>query len=283
MQTSPDFCRGRQSRHLSRAAEALQADQSTVSRKVARLEQEVGVLLFERIGRTSASPRPDGGWWARRTHPRRPSRCHRRGRGAVAAESGGSASPSCTRSGLAGFRSGSRGSSRATRRSASPRGGTTAEVMSGVWAVLRTSASSGPATGVVDLEIHPLFRERVAVVVRSPPLVGRSSCTLEDVAGEPLILPRSRSGLRESSTLPSRLRDSPPASPMRATTSRSSGPGRGRPGDDPHADAASGADTGRGHPASRSTYRAYHGPAGIGDAPCLPPPTSSPAAHRRGK
>ena len=37
--------------HLSRAAEALQADQSTVSRKVARLEQEVGVLLFERIGR----------------------------------------------------------------------------------------------------------------------------------------------------------------------------------------------------------------------------------------
>ena len=37
--------------HLGRAAEALQADQSTVSRKVARLEQEVGVLLFERIGR----------------------------------------------------------------------------------------------------------------------------------------------------------------------------------------------------------------------------------------
>src|SRR5580704_585703 len=37
--------------HLSRAAEALQADQSTVSRKIARLEQEVGVLLFERIGR----------------------------------------------------------------------------------------------------------------------------------------------------------------------------------------------------------------------------------------
>src|SRR5450759_3421112 len=37
--------------HLGRAAEALHADQSTVSRKVARLEQEVGVLLFERIGR----------------------------------------------------------------------------------------------------------------------------------------------------------------------------------------------------------------------------------------
>src|SRR5438445_13741305 len=38
--------------HLGRAAEVLQADQSTISRKVARLEQEVGVPLFERIGRS---------------------------------------------------------------------------------------------------------------------------------------------------------------------------------------------------------------------------------------
>src|SRR5476649_2103037 len=38
--------------HLGRAAEALQADPSTVSRKIARLEQEVGVPLFERIGRS---------------------------------------------------------------------------------------------------------------------------------------------------------------------------------------------------------------------------------------
>src|SRR6202011_5758546 len=38
--------------HLGRAAEMLQADQSTISRKIARLEQEVGVPLFERIGRS---------------------------------------------------------------------------------------------------------------------------------------------------------------------------------------------------------------------------------------
>ena len=38
--------------HLGRASEALQADPSTVSRKIARLEQEIGVPLFERIGRS---------------------------------------------------------------------------------------------------------------------------------------------------------------------------------------------------------------------------------------
>src|SRR5271165_5305248 len=38
--------------HLGRAAEVLQTDQSTVSRKIARLEDEVGVPLFERIGRS---------------------------------------------------------------------------------------------------------------------------------------------------------------------------------------------------------------------------------------
>ena len=32
--------------HLGRAAEALQNDQSTVSRKIVRLEHEVGVPLF---------------------------------------------------------------------------------------------------------------------------------------------------------------------------------------------------------------------------------------------
>ena len=37
--------------HLGRAAEALHADQSTVSRKVASLEQEVGVLPCGRLRR----------------------------------------------------------------------------------------------------------------------------------------------------------------------------------------------------------------------------------------
>src|ERR1017187_10977040 len=38
--------------HLGRASETLQQDPATVSRKIARLEEEVGVPLFERIGRS---------------------------------------------------------------------------------------------------------------------------------------------------------------------------------------------------------------------------------------
>src|SRR5216684_4159856 len=38
--------------HLGHAAEALGAEQSTVSRKIARLEEEVGVALFERVRRS---------------------------------------------------------------------------------------------------------------------------------------------------------------------------------------------------------------------------------------
>src|SRR5579872_2680272 len=38
--------------HLGKAAETLGADPSTVSRKISRLEEEVGVPLFERIGRS---------------------------------------------------------------------------------------------------------------------------------------------------------------------------------------------------------------------------------------
>src|SRR5260370_35762628 len=38
--------------HLGRASEALHLDQSTVSRKIARLETSLGVPLFDRIGRS---------------------------------------------------------------------------------------------------------------------------------------------------------------------------------------------------------------------------------------
>src|SRR5260370_37654018 len=38
--------------HLEHAAEALGAEQSTVSRKIARLEEEGGVALFERVRRS---------------------------------------------------------------------------------------------------------------------------------------------------------------------------------------------------------------------------------------
>ena len=76
--------------------------------------------------------------------------------------------------------------------------GTAAEVVSGVVAGDFDLGIVGPPPNVPDLEIHPLFRERVAAVVPAAHrLVGRSSCTLEDLAREPLILPRSRSGLRK--------------------------------------------------------------------------------------
>src|ERR1019366_9237697 len=44
--------------HLGRAAEALQNDQSTVRRKIARLEHEVGVPLSDRIGRSTPLTKP---------------------------------------------------------------------------------------------------------------------------------------------------------------------------------------------------------------------------------
>jgi LysR family transcriptional activator of glutamate synthase operon len=173
--------------HLSRAAEALQADQSTVSRKIARLEQEVGVLLFERIGRNirlTQAGRRLVGRAERILDDLRDAIAE--AEGAVAAESGRVCVAFLHTVGarwlperLARFLE----SYPAVRFTLEE--GTTAEVMAGVLG------------GDYDLGIHPLFRERVAVVVpANHRLVGRSSCTLEDVAGEPLILPRSRSGLR---------------------------------------------------------------------------------------
>src|SRR3979411_2903751 len=51
--------------HLGHAAEALGAEQSTVSRKIARLEEEVGVALFERV-RRSIRLTPACTWFVRR-------------------------------------------------------------------------------------------------------------------------------------------------------------------------------------------------------------------------
>jgi DNA-binding transcriptional LysR family regulator len=76
--------------------------------------------------------------------------------------------------------------------------GTTGEVASGVLDGRFDLGILGPPpTNSPELEIVPLFRERVSVVVPAQHrLVGRSSVTLHDLADEPLILPRSRSGLR---------------------------------------------------------------------------------------
>lgn len=187
--------------HLGRAAEALQADPSTVSRKIARLEQEVGVPLFERVGRairlTQAGVRFVG----------RAERLLADLRDAVAeAEGAVSAETGEVRVGFlhtVGARWLPERLARFLRAHPGVRftleEGTTAEVASGVLAGdFDVGILGPPPANTPDLTTVPLFRERVAVVVPlEHRLVGRSSCTLADIADEPLILPRSRSGLRK--------------------------------------------------------------------------------------
>jgi LysR family transcriptional activator of glutamate synthase operon len=187
--------------HLGRASEALQADPSTVSRKIARLEQEIGVPLFERIGRsirlTQAGKRFVG----------RAERLLADLRDAVAdAEGAVSAESGEVRVGFlhtVGARWLPERLARFLRAHPGVRfileEGTTAEVASGVLAGDFDLGILGPPpVNTPDLEMVPLFRERVAVVVPiGHRLTGRTSCALTDLADEPLILPRSRSGLRK--------------------------------------------------------------------------------------
>jgi LysR family transcriptional activator of glutamate synthase operon len=187
--------------HLGRASEALGADPSTVSRKIARLEQEIGVALFERIGRsirlTQAGKRFVG----------RAERLLSDLREAVAdAEGAVSAESGEVRIGFL-HTVGARWLPERLARflEAHPgvrftlEEGTTAEVASGVLAGDFDLGILGPPPiNTPDLETVPLFRERVAVVVPiGHRLAGRTSCALSDLADEPLILPRSRSGLRK--------------------------------------------------------------------------------------
>lgn len=186
--------------HLGRAAEVLQAEQSTVSRKITRLEDEVGVPLFERIGRSIRLTQA-----GRRFIPRA-ERLLNDLRDAVA-EAEGAVSPE-TGEVHVGFLHtvGARWLPDRLARflQAYPsvrfilEEGTAGEVVSGVVAGDFDLGIVGPPpANLPDLAIHPLFRERVAVVVpASHRLVGRTSCTLDDLAEERLILPRSRSGLR---------------------------------------------------------------------------------------
>jgi len=189
--SSTHFCRGCQSRTSQPGGRALQADQSTVSRKVARLEQEVGSCSSSGSAGTSASPQ------AGRRLVGRAERILDDLRDAIAEpkeplppRAAGSASPSCTRSGLAGFRSASPLLESYRRSRFTLEEGTTAEVMSGVLAVTTISASSAhrrPGWSIRDPS--PLPRARRRGGPGQPPSGRRSSCTLEDVAGEPLILP----------------------------------------------------------------------------------------------
>jgi len=187
--------------HVGQAAEALGADQSTVSRKIARLEDEVGTSLFERVGR-SIRPTPAGERFAVRVE----RILHEIGEAVEDATDAASAESGEVRIGflhtvgirwlperIARFLE-SHPKVRFTLRE-----GTAGEVISGVIAGEFDLGILGPPpTGSRELEIRPLFRERIAVVVPlGHRLSGRSSCTLRDLADEPLILPRSRSGLRK--------------------------------------------------------------------------------------
>jgi LysR family transcriptional activator of glutamate synthase operon len=187
--------------HLGRASETLQADPSTVSRKIARLEQEIGVPLFERIGRSIRLTQ------AGRRFVGRAERLLSDLREAVAdAEGTVSAESGEVRVGFlhtVGARWLPERLARFLRAHPAVRfileEGTTAEVASGVLAGDFDLGILGPPPlNTPDLETVPLFRERVAVVVpRAHRLSGRTSVTLADLAEEPLILPRSRSGLRK--------------------------------------------------------------------------------------
>jgi len=187
--------------HLGQAAETLHADQSTVSRKIARLEQEVGVPLFERIGRQIRLT-PAGERFVPRAE-----RLLDDLRDAVAdAARAVSVETGEVRVGflhtiglrwlpeqLARFLDSHPGV-RFTLRE-----GTSTEVVAGVvGGDFDLGILGPPPTNRRELEVLPLFRERVAVVVPAGHrLVGRTSCTLRDLADEPLILPRSRTGLRK--------------------------------------------------------------------------------------
>ena len=186
--------------HLGRAADVLQTDQSTVSRKIARLENEIGVPLFERVGRSIRLTK------AGRRFVGRAERLVADIRDAVA-EAAGTVSAESGEVHLgflhtAGARWLPERLARFLEQYPGVRfileEGTTGEVASGVLDGRFDLGILGPPpTNSPELEIVPLFRERVSVVVPAQHrLVGRSSVTLHDLADEPLILPRSRSGLR---------------------------------------------------------------------------------------
>jgi DNA-binding transcriptional LysR family regulator len=187
--------------HLGRAADILQADQSTISRKIARLEEEVGVQLFERIGRSIRVTQAGRRFVGRAERILEDLRdAIGEAAGAVSAETGQvhigflhTVGARWLPNRLAHFLR----SYPAVRFILEE--GTSAEVVGGVVAGDFDLGILGPPPpNMPELEVHPLFRERVAVVVPATHrLVGRSSCTLEDLGDDPLILPRSRSGLRK--------------------------------------------------------------------------------------
>lgn len=188
------------SEHLGRAAELLQTNQSTVSRKIARLENEVGVPLFERIGRSIRLTRAGQRFVLRAERILVELRdAVAEAAGTVSAESGEvhlgflhTVGARWLPERLAGFLRQHPGVRFVLEE------GTTGEVVAGILEGRYDLGILGPPPpNTPELEVVPLFRERVSVVVPvEHRLAGRPSIGLQEVAGEALILPRSRSGLR---------------------------------------------------------------------------------------
>lgn len=196
-----NFMEVARSEHLGQAAELLQTDQSTVSRKLARLEDEIGVGLFERVGRSVRLTQAGNRFIPRVERLLRDVReAVQDAQGAVSSETGE------VRVGFL-HTVGSRWLPERLARflELHPRvrfrleEGTTADLARKILqGDLDVAIMGPPPAGIPELSITPLFRERVAVVVpRDHQLAGRATCSLRDIASEPLILPRSRSGLRK--------------------------------------------------------------------------------------
>ncbi len=187
--------------HLGRTADGMNAEQSTISRKIARLEEEVGVPLFERVGR-SVRLTPAGTRFAHRSR-----RLLNELRDAIA-EAQGSVSPETGEVHLGflhtvGLRwlperiAAFLADYPSVRFTLSQR--TIPELTHGIMnGELDLGIAGPPPLGIKDLEVVPLFEEQLAAVVApNHPLAAATSCTLEQLAAEPLILPRARFGLRQ--------------------------------------------------------------------------------------
>ncbi|MFN2568842.1 MAG: LysR family transcriptional regulator [Candidatus Dormibacteria bacterium] len=187
--------------HLGRAAEVLQTDQSTVSRKIARLEEEVGVELFERIGRSVRLTQAGTRFLSRAERLLHDAReAVSDAQGAVSSESGEvqigflhTVGARWLPERMASFLAAHPGIRFVLEE------GTTAHVARSVLSGdLDLGILGPPPTNMPELAITPLFEEIVAVVVpNGHRLAGARLCALRDIAGEPLILPKSRSGLRK--------------------------------------------------------------------------------------
>lgn len=187
--------------HLGRAADHLSADQSTVSRKIARLEGEVGVPLFERVGRGIRLTQP-----GERFRFRAERLLHDLSDAVEEAAGVGSPERGEVRVGFL-HTVGARWLPERLARFLDVRPGVRFTLVEGTAPEIIGQLLAGhydlgilgpPPSGQRDLEIRPLFRERVAACVPAGHrFVGRTSCTLRDLAGEPLILPRGKGGMRK--------------------------------------------------------------------------------------